>query len=169
MNSASFSVRRALAPVALGLAIALSSGCAYLNPVQTQAVYPTSDGTQGEIGEGLLLRNMLVITAAEGAPGTLVGSVVNRTDSDADVLLEGTSEDGSLAFSHSVSVPAGATLQIGGPERAEETLIATSVPVVPGAMLDLYSEAGGESTTISLPILDGTLSEYAHLVPPPVE
>ena len=50
--------------------------------------YAPSDGLQAELGD-LLVRNMLVVSEGDGAPGLLVGALVNRGDDDATVHRRG--------------------------------------------------------------------------------
>lgn len=152
---ASRSRRAALAP-AVALALLLT-GCSATNPITTQADYAASDGIRAELGD-LRLGNLLVLTSAEGEPGTLIGSVSNDGDQDAAVdITVGESTTG-------LDVGARSSVVL-GTEDGEQVEI-DSVPAPPGALVDVTvtSDVGG-TMTVRVPVLDGTLPEYTDLIP----
>ena len=148
----------ALAPAAaVGLGLVLA-GCSATNPATTTRDYAASDGVDVTLGD-LDLGNLMVLAAEEGAPGTVLGSVTN-TGGDSTTVQLGLADDAT-----SLEVGAGETVLL-GPEQEPVDLAA--VPVAPGALVELTvaSEADG-TTTVRVPVLDGTLEQYADLVPVP--
>jgi hypothetical protein len=147
---------RLLVPAAVaGLGLVLA-GCSATNPDTTTRDYAASDGVDLTLGD-LDLGNLLVLAAEEGAPGTLLGSVTN-TGSDATTVQIGLADDAT-----SVEVGPGETVLLGPDQEAVDL---AAVPVAPGALVDLAvgSEVDG-TTTVRVPVLDGTLEQYADLVP----
>ena len=148
---------RVLAATA-GLAVALS-GCSATNQITTRNDYAASDGVRSQLGD-VVLGNLIVLTSAEGEPGTLLGSVTNRGQGSVEVTLA----IGGSAAQDPIDLDAGQTVIL-GPDQDVELEI-DSVPAPPGAFVDVFvsSDQGGTST-VGVPVLDGTLPEYADLVP----
>lgn len=153
--------RLALSAAAAGLALA-ASGCAYLSPVQTEAFYQTADGTNATISQdGAFqagVRNAVLVFGYEGEGPIFYTSVVNYTDEETTVEIEGLVE-GRSVFSSSVQVPAHETVEI-GPQEGQQSVPVSSVDVLPGSIIDLEVTVAGESTTISLPTLTTSLEYY---------
>ncbi|MCS6712262.1 hypothetical protein JSY14_09615 [Brachybacterium sp. EF45031] len=147
--------RLALAAAALSLALA-GTGCSYLNPVQTHEFYQAADGTNEQLGP-VGVRNAVVVVDESGA-GQFSTTLVNDSSEDASVELTGLA-DGSDAFSHTVTVPAGGTVRLGSGEGAEQVPV-SNLAVPAGAMMELRVRAGDQETTMSLPVLDQTLEYY---------
>ena len=144
----------AAALVALGVA-----GCSVVNPITTNRPYSPSDGVRVELGSVLTAENLLVISAAKGKPGALVGGLTNRGSTEVRVTI---AADGAGRVS--VQVPAGATVLLGTRDNPPAAIDRVVVP--PGAVLPVtISTPGGGSQQVSLPVLDGTLSAYTRLVP----
>ena len=93
------------------------------------------------------------------AGGTLLGFVANRGAQDASVVLAVGGEQ-----SGSIDVPAGGTVRL-GPD-GDETVDLSAVPGIPGSKLEVTvtSDVSG-AASVEVPVLDGTLPEYADLVP----
>ncbi|NMR20329.1 hypothetical protein [Cellulomonas fimi] len=135
------------------------AGCSAVNPMTSMEPYNASDGVRVEVSSTVSVENLLVLTAAEGAPGTLVGGVANRGDEDVRVTL---SADG--ADDLTVSVPAGQTVVLGG--AGEDPAELDTVNAAPGALLRVtVSAPQAGSQEVQVPVLDDTLSEYEDLVP----
>jgi hypothetical protein len=146
-------------PVAVGAVVALAavlSGCSATNPITTEEPYSASDGVRATLGS-VTAENLLVIAAEADGPGAVQGALTNRGDDadTVDLVLGGDSEQLRLG--------AGETLLLGGTE-GEELVLTT--PAAPGAVADLAlrTAADGE-IAFQVPVLDGTLPEYADLVP----
>jgi len=147
---------RHLAVAVLGLSLALT-GCSATNEITTSVPYDPSDGLGLVIGD-VELANVLVLSVAEGAPGTILGSATNRGPSPVELTIGlGDGADTTIALD------GGATVRLG---PRDEPVDLEAVPAPPGAMVTVHidSDAGG-ATTLDVPVLDGTLPEYADLVP----
>lgn len=156
------SVRRpALAAALSGIVAVLAAGCTAFQPPTTSIPYNASDGVRVTVDDEVRADNLLVLAAAQGAPGTLLGALTNAGQDDSRVSL---TSDGMLVGT--VRVPAGGTVLLGPGKDAEVSLGETTAP--PGAVLPLQlaTRAGG-TAAVSVPVLDGSLPEYAPLVPTP--
>ncbi|WP_090031286.1 hypothetical protein [Cellulomonas marina] len=145
---------------AAGFAVLALAGCTATNPVTTNVSYDPSDGIGVTVGT-VYAQNLLVLTTAEGEPGVLVGAFTNESSDAVDVSLElpgGESDSLDLAAAEAVYL---------GTEDDEGIAIDT-VPAAPGGLVDVtMSTPEGGSQTVRVPVLDGTLPEYATLVPTP--
>jgi hypothetical protein len=150
---------RRIMPAAAALAAsALLAGCSATNPITTSFDYDPSDGVSERLGD-VRVGNLMVLTSEEGAAGTVLGFVTNSGSQDASVTLAVGGEE-----SASIDVPAGGTVRL-GPD-CDETIDVDAVPARPGSKVevDVTSDVGGSSSVL-VPVLDGTLPEYADLVP----
>lgn len=147
--------RRVLAASTL-VSVAALAGCAV--PPSEVVNYPASDGVDLSMGS-LQADNLLVLTAAENDPGTLIGALTNNGDQAMTVKL------GLPDSPTSVPVAAHSTTLI-GPQHT--TIALNSVPAAPGALVELSiaSDVAG-TTSVQVPVLDGSLPAYATLVPQP--
>jgi len=151
---------RLVAGAAIAAALALT-GCSATNPITTHRDYAASDGVMVDVGD-LRLGNAMVLTSEQGAPGTLVGYVTNRGGEATEVWLR--VADDSTDEGARFRVGAGETVLL-GPD-ADETVEVSSVPAAPGAEVDVLVRTDRDGTaTSAVPVLDGTLEEYADLVP----
>lgn len=161
------------------LAVAALTGCATGTPVQTSAVYDQADGSNilfevGGFEQGVSVRNALVLTQEEGAPGQFYGTVANLTDESHTVELAATGEDGALAFRTEVTVPPTASAQAGDPEasvqigtteHADQSIPITSVPGAPGENITITVSVDGQTQEHFLPVLGDTFERYDELMP----
>ena len=153
--------RLAVAPVVAAALVALA-GCSATNPITSDDPYSASDGVRGEVGD-VTAENLFLLTAAKGDPGALQGALTNRGDESVEVRIAGEQDSEST----DVRVPAGQTVLLGA--EGEDVQLG-SVPVEPGATTPLTLTTGAAgSVTLDVPVLDGTLPEYATLVPTPAE
>jgi hypothetical protein len=183
-----------MAVAVAGVVLALS-GCTETNPQQTQYPFDAADGRSARIGgtddnSGIKLRNFLVVSNAQGGPGTVVGAISNQTSAEADVQLAivTTTSDGQqqAAGQTVVKVPAGGFVQIGSPSSPGTPVTAsaaasssgsggapgqvasfdiTAVPAPPGAVVTMDARTptiGGTSFDIPVLPADGY---YATLLP----
>lgn len=141
---------------AVVLAAALA-GCSATNEITSQDAYSASDGVRAELGD-LTGENLLIVAAAADEPGALQGGLTNRGDDPLTVTVS-TTEDSSVT----VRIPGNTTVLLGGDEGEEVVL---DTPDAPGATTALTLSTGpGGSTTLQVPVLNGTLPEYADLIP----
>lgn len=143
--------------VALAVAAVLS-GCSATNPITTEKPYAASDGVRATLGD-LTAENLLLIAAEADGPAALQGALTNRGEDALTVELSTT------GTGERIRVASGETVYLGG-TQGEDVVLDT--PVGPGAVTDLTLTTGpGGSETVPVPVLDGTLPEYADLVPEP--
>lgn len=148
---------RSLTFLALPAAAAIAlAGCA---PIETDRPYSPSDGLRVNLTDEVRGLNLMLVTSEEGAPGALVGALSNASDQDLDITIA--PETGSSLV---IPVVAGETVYLNA-----DGGLPVELPVVaaaPGGMLPVViSSSAGDSEQLSLPVFDGTLPEYAHLVP----
>ena len=155
--------RTAAAGLALAAALALG-GCSATNDMTTIADYDASDGAGTTLGD-LRIGNLLVLSAAQGEPGVVAGSLSNRGSDTEQVTL---AVDGGEPVE--LEVPAGGTVLMGAPDAparygtADVEVAAVASP--PGGLVAVTITTGSAgSIEISVPVLDGTLPEYEDLVP----
>ena len=167
--------RRARAAVAAtGLAAALVlAGCSATNPIQTQDRYDASDGVSVQLGD-VRAQNLLVLSAGEGEPGVLLGAISNDGRDGVTVTVTfgapGQGADAApSADATTIDVPARGTVLLDGGAGEQDTRADVRVaetPVRPGgvALVGIEVDTAG-SQTVRVPVLDGTLPDYATLVP----
>lgn len=140
--------------LAVGIVLAAAAGLGACSPITTQIQYAPSDGVRVAVSDSVTVQNLLIVAAAEGAPGAVQGGVVNNGSEDSVVSI------GDLT----VAVAAGETVLLGGSHGEE--LIVDAVPAAPGANAQVaVGLEGTEGETVYIPVLDGTLPEYTSLVP----
>lgn len=137
----------------------LLAACA---PTTTTLNYDPSDGVGVSVlgADNTELRgiNLLVVSAAEGEPGNVLGALSNTSAEDATFTLQSPGA-GPLV----VEVPAGDTVYLNS-EAGEPALI-DLVTAAPGDYLDATLSVGADTKEFQLPVFDGTLPEYADYVP----
>ena len=156
-------LRAATGLAVAGLAAALTlTGCSYTNPMTTEDAYNSSDGVGARIGD-IKAINFLIVSEAKGEPGALLGALENSGDDDALVQIAYGADDST------VNVPAGQTVLIGAPggnEDVDKTIVFETIEEPPGAVATVtVATRDAGSASLNVPILDGTLPEYADSVP----
>ncbi|QAY73298.1 DNA modification methylase [Agromyces protaetiae] len=148
----------ASAALALGIVIG-GSGCALITYQATTEHYDASDGVSANVGD-LDLRNILII-AEEGADdASLVFTVSNGGDSDAELTIEPVTGGSPVEL----EVEAGQQIVLGGAD--EDPLLLEGLGAAPGSNVELaFKTPGAEIVEISVPVLDGRLPEYGALLP----
>ena len=116
--------------------------------------YTATDGVQTNLG-ALQIRNVFVAARTKDAPGALQGVVVNSAEDSSKVTFTGT--DGTVG---TVNVPAGQVVDL-----HTKSLLIDPVSVWPGQSIPITVTAGEDSADLNVPVLDGSLPEYADLVP----
>ncbi|GMA24661.1 hypothetical protein GCM10025864_24200 [Luteimicrobium album] len=154
MNRSTARMSKLLAvPVALASAAALSA----CSPTQTNKPYQPSDGIDVVVGDVKGI-NLLVLSSGKGDPGRLLGSFYNAGSDAATVTV---APEG--ASSATVSVDPSSTTQLGA--EGPDDVVFDTTGAAPGAVLPVKVTVGDATETVSVPVLDGTLPEYATLVP----
>lgn len=139
-------------------AAALLAGCSVMTPIQTAELYAAGDGVRAEIadGGGVRVENLMVLAEEEGAEGAVYGALVN--DTTEEVTIGVTIGVGGIEL----PVGAGESVLLG----VDEEVVIPAVPAAPGGVVEATLRAEGHGTVpISVPVLDGTLPQYADLVP----
>ena len=171
--------RRARAAVAAtGLAAALVlAGCSATNPIQTQDQYDASDGVSVRLGD-VRASNLMILSAAEGKEGVLLGALTNTGADGVTVTVTfGAPGEGGdaapAADATTVDVPARGTVLLTGSLGSDEDdtkvdVRVSQTPAAPGgvALVGIDVDTAG-STAVQVPVLDGTLPDYATLLPTP--
>lgn len=152
-----------LAWFAIGaLALALA-GC---SPITTQKPYAASDGVRVQVGEDVKAENLLIVSAAEGEPGVLLGALTNTGDQPTTVTLVLGSQSGEVPLAPGQTALLGATDATETADLVVVDVAIDSVDAAPGALADVeLSTPQAGSVTVGVPVLDGTLEAYATLVP----
>jgi hypothetical protein len=145
--------RAALAAGVVGLGLVLSA----CSPLTTDRPYAASDGVRAQAGD-MTVENLMIVTAAEGEPGRLLGGASN-SGAEAGELLLATADGGS-----SIGIPIDAAGTVNFFADGVATFF-ESVPVAPGSNLAMtITDPSGVTTPVSVPVLDGTLEEYRDVV-----
>lgn len=150
----------AAATLALGLAAGLSA-CSTTSPAVISTPYQAADGASATIpGSAIKLNNFLVVSSAKGAPGQVVGAVVNQGNEPVVVTMQ-TDLGATSQFSQTqIKVRAHSITQV-GPSGTEVTLPDT--PVEPGALMQIsanYQPKGGVSLTVPVVLPSGYYAGY---------
>lgn len=152
---------RLVVAATVGLAVmAGASGCSMISPQATTISYSASDGVNIPSSGPLEVRNVFIVADEAGTVGNVIAAIVNDTDAT-ETLNVGI--DGRVA---TVQVPARSVVHLGvdgvAPLRIE------GLGSKPGSMvLAAFQSGNGEGVEVSVPVLDGTLPQYADLVPAP--
>jgi hypothetical protein len=159
-------VVRKLAGIALAAGVLFSvAGCSFNPHPESLQSYAPSDGVGVDLtfdkahrNEGVAFRNFLILT--DGSSYTLYGTIINSGNKDEKLAVELASDNSQAA---TVTVAAGSTLVLNKDNQPQLALSGQ-----PGALLDLKvgTAAGTNWETLSVPVLDGTLSYYHDLVSP---
>jgi hypothetical protein len=146
---------RKLAVVAIAASVALgTAGCTFNSPVATAIQYSPGDGADATV-KGVAARNFVYLVNAEGN-GALIGSLVNTTDTPAFPTISSGSMTDPLAIN------AGAKIDFGYNGKAA---IQLGVTAKAGTIIEVTVTVEGKSKTLNVPVLDGTFSEYASILP----
>ena len=136
--------------------VAVTAAC---SPIETDRPYSPSDGLRVNLTDDLRGLNLMVVSGGEGEPGALIGAFANESTQDEVFEI---APDGGAGLT--VPVDAGSTVYLGTEDGFDAQFGSVDVP--PGGVLPVtVSVSSGEEQTLSLPVLDGTLEEYAHLLP----
>ena len=150
---------RKIAAVAVAVSLAFATaGCTMISPVATQLEYQPGNGLDVNVGN-VAARNLVYLVASNDQ-GALIGSLVNKNSDAATVTL--TSAGGT---STQVSVAGFGKSDFGYNGFAALPL---GIVAKPGSLTAITVSVNGEQTTVKVPVLDGTFSEYAGLIAEPV-
>lgn len=151
----------------LGASLILgTTGCSLQSNVASLTPYAPSDGAQVNL-DHVKLRNFIYLVS-EGTQGVLIGSVVNSGKYNQTVLIEYRDAATDQSKTISVAVEAGAKVDFGFNEQPAIEITPkkeNGQSVLPGGLVEIYASlTGGEAQTVEVPVLDGTLPEYADVI-----
>ncbi|MGG5172744.1 hypothetical protein ACQR35_11290 [Pseudarthrobacter sp. J1738] len=159
-TATNLTTRGSRALVTAGVAASLLSvtACGYITPQQTSHQYVASDGINADLGP-LKLRNVIVVAKDEKGTGRLIGSVFNSSSNAVTLTVNGA--DGSQT-----SIPVKANGTTGLTEKTDAAILSTAGGN-PGSLVELKlsENASQQTSTIKVPVLDGTLTQYEQYLP----
>ena len=140
-------VTRRLALLALVVTAALTlSACMITNPYQTVKPYEPSDGVGIQIGDVAAI-GLVVVAPSKGATGVLTGSVLNQGVDPVEVtFLTGDQVQAGTTDGPTVSLKGREQQSISGVQFP-------SVPVAPGALLELVLSTRAGQQNGQIPVL----------------
>ncbi len=155
--------RAAMSIVLAGVTAAVLAGCGFVTPIATQYQYDPSDGVSAEVGE-VTVQNVLVLTE-DGLDGNLLFTAANHSEDAVDLgvqyVIDGTKVDLTLELEPKSST------NFGFGDEGQLLLEGISTPA--GDLIALYFQYGNEvSSQIDVPVLDGSLEQYAPYLPTPM-
>ncbi|MGM7672184.1 hypothetical protein [Microbacterium sp. A93] len=148
-------VRKAAVAGLAAAALLGATGCSAINEQATSLHYAPSDGIVAEVGDAEL-RNIALVTSAPDTESRYIGTLSSASGEPLEVSI---TVDGTQTR---FSVPGDESLILEDP--ANEQVI-PSAGGSPGEIVDATVEVDGESETVGITILDGTLEEYREYVP----
>ena len=154
--------RAAALATVLAVAGLTLAGCSATNPITTQDQYSASDGVRVTLGD-VRGSNLLVLSAAKGAPGLMQGGLINEGSEDRSVTLAIGDEETvvELGPQETVLLGAGRAAEDGFAE-----VLFAALDAEPGSVVQVTLATPEDgSIDVSVPVLDGTLPEYATAVP----
>ena len=153
---------RIAASIALAAGLALGvSGCSLFSHNGTEEDYAPSDGVQ-VTSNNVALRNILLIADEAAENFNVVFTAVNKTGAPAIVQMNFEGENGSALLEF--EAPEGVT-SFGNAEEGEDTHVITLRGAELGSTIDTYFTVNGQGDMHEfVPVLDGTLLEYAPYV-----
>jgi hypothetical protein len=134
----------ALAAVLVGTVTALAA-CSTQSPAQTTVSYQPADGIDVSLGS-LEARGLVLVSAAKGAAGVLVGSLINNASDPVTVTF--------FTQEQAQSSAGGPTMQLGGNEQLTISGVQfTSVPAAPGDLTNIVLQTKAGQAFANVPIL----------------
>lgn len=158
--AASKTLKRAGASALVASFMLTATGCGYIYKQPTTIIYSASDGQMANLGnEDVQLRNIMVISSGEDETGRLLGTILNQAEEDATVTLAFPTE------TVTVDVEANSEVRL---EDEDQATTLSQTGANPGMTLmdvEVTSNVTTEPTTFNVPVLDGSLDEYAPYLP----
>jgi hypothetical protein len=158
-----------VAGFAIGLAglSAVATGCSLAAPTPITSPYSASDGANAQLatpdGGTVKFLNFLLVSAAKGKPGVLVGAVTTDGGDPVRVQLSVLDAAGQNAIGQvNLTATPGQLTQVG--PGGTTTLQVSSVPQPPGAVLKLHAQTPEGGTDFELPVL-APQNAYSTITP----
>jgi hypothetical protein len=145
--------------------VVVASGCSLAAPTPTVSPYAASDGTNAQLaspgGGTVKFRNFLLVSAAKGKPGVLVGAVTTDATTPVEVRLAVLDATGQSSIGETtLTAKAGELAQIG--PGGTLSLQVPDVPLAPGSVLQVRAQTQAGGTVFNLPVLAPT-NAYAGI------
>jgi hypothetical protein len=153
------------------LATSVLAGCQFITPQQTSRSYTPADGVNGNVGD-VEIRNVFLIDGADDT-ASMIGVLSNTAATASSVTLQWTSSTGTET--KRLSIPANGLLSLSTNATTPTTPVADGatsvilddVTATPGGLFPVTFTAASKDTDLRLPVLTGSFSQYATLVPTP--
>jgi hypothetical protein len=134
-----------------------ATGCSLTSQAENEMVAIASDGSLANIGN-VKLRNMIYLSTGTGV-GKLIGTAVNAGDKDVQLQIQWVDFD-MFAKTNPVLIPAGEAVSWGA--NPEVPALELNIWGSPGSNTTIWvSVDGATGLPVTVPILDGTLEQYA--------
>lgn len=150
--------------VLAGAVMVLTAGCNFISPQTTTEHYDASDGFSTNVGS-VELRNAMVFTD-NGDEASLSVTVLNTSDTARTVKFQ----YDSFGSSKTVTIPVAANGETRrGTTGGDQQALLSGIGKQPGSLLKVYVQYGNaQGKSFNVPVLDGSLKQYATLLPSPV-
>lgn len=147
------------AVTAAALVLVGTTGCTFITPQSTTQEYSASDGVNVADTGPVVVRNAMIIANTDGTAGNLVVALVNTsTQSEKMTIHVGDADPVE------VELAAGQLISFGSWNTRSISLVGFSGK--PGTNVTATFQSGTVlPSSTDVPVLDGTLPEYSHLVP----
>jgi hypothetical protein len=153
--------RGAASAIFVGALLLGTTGCSLTSEKATLIEYNPSDGVSDSIGD-IDLRNVFALSE-DGGTVALVMSVINNGEDGANVDFQIEAADGTK-ITERVYVAGDASKSTGGEDV--DPIAFANVDAQVGSLIEVYAQSGDETgKQLLVPLLDGSLPEYADLVP----
>jgi len=162
--------RRTGLPLAVVALLALFlAGCSELSPDTIATPYAPGDGVSANVtnpadGSYIGLRNFLIVAAADGSAGRVVGTVVNTGAQPVQVALAADQGASTAPVTVQVEVPAFGLTQVGSDQGTQ--MILGETPGAGRMMPMRAATTSGGAVDLTVPVL-APVGFYATLTPPP--
>ena len=157
-------IRPVLTPVLLTLSLfVVATGCAAGLNAQTLKPYAPSDGVMANSGSIRVL-NALVVTVDATGTGVVSLTIVNRGNR-ADRLTDLTSPDGSVDFTGTRDLPAGAAVRLGATTEPSATI--SDLTVRPGGTIRLRFVFARTKPISLVTVVVAATGPYTDITPGP--
>lgn len=143
-------LRKLLQALLTAMIIACLPGCS--GPPEEDR-YAIANGANTDVGD-VQIRSLLIVSAAEGERGRLLGSLFNTSKEPVEVTIA--DEDDS------VRVTVDGQSDVG---LDTNPVFFSSVSEIPGSRVQVTISAGSHSRNLDVPVMDGTLPAYRSYVP----
>lgn len=153
------------------LATTVLAGCQFITPQQTSRSYTPSDGVNGSVGS-IQIRNVFLVDGVDDT-ASLIGVLSNTSSTASEVTLQWTSASGTET--KHLTLPGNGLLSIStDPSTPDASVPGSATSVIlddvaasPGGLFPMTFSASSKNEDLRLPVLNGSLSQYATLVPTP--